>query len=59
MRDALDKFEGGVKIGGQLITNLRYADDTTLVCSSQSELRTLLRAVKEASESRGLMLNIN
>ena len=57
MRDALTNFQGGVKIGGQMITNLRYADDTTLICSSKSDLRVLLRAVKSASEKRGLMLN--
>ncbi|XP_072014979.1 craniofacial development protein 2-like [Amphiura filiformis] len=34
MRGVLEDFRGGVTIGGQRITNLRYADDTTLVCSS-------------------------
>ena len=57
MRDALGDFLGGVTIGGQRITNLRYADDTTLVCNSRKELMDLLRAVKIASEERGLMLN--
>ena len=46
-----------VVIGGQWITNLRYADDTSLVCSSRKELMALLKAVKTASEERGLMLN--
>ena len=44
-------------IGGQRITDLRYADDTTLVCSSRKELIALLKAVKTASEERSLMLN--
>ena len=57
MREALEDFPGGVKIGGRRITNLRYADDTTLVCGSKKELLDLLKAVKSASERRGLLLN--
>ena len=57
MREALEDFEGGVKFGGVKITNLRYADDTTLICSSRQELMDLLRRVKEASEKKGLLLN--
>ena len=36
---------------------MRYADDTTLVCSSKEELLELLGAVKEASEKKGLLLD--
>ena len=57
MREVLDRYEGGVKIGGKYINNLRYADDTTLICSSHEELLALLEAVKVASEKRGLLLN--
>ena len=57
MRDALEGFQGGVKIGGVKLTNLRYADDTTLVCSSRQELMDLLCRVKDASEKKGLLLN--
>ncbi|XP_072050236.1 uncharacterized protein [Amphiura filiformis] len=57
MRDVLEDFGGGVTIGGQRITNLRYADDTTLVCSSKEELMDLLKAIKSASEQRELILN--
>jgi len=57
MREALAEFQGGVSFGGQRITNLRYADDTTLVCGSKKELLELLGAVKRMSEKRGLLLN--
>ena len=57
MREALDGFTGGVKFGGSSITNLRYADDTTLICSSREELLALLKCIKEASEEKGLLLN--
>lgn len=57
MREALDGFDGGMKFGGTLVTNLRYADDTTLICSSKKELMDLLKRVKDASEKKGLLLN--
>ena len=57
MREALEGFNGGVKFGGTKITNLRYADDTTLVCSSREELIDLLNRIKKASEEKDLLLN--
>ena len=40
------------------MSNLRYADDTTLMAESKEELKTLLMKVKEESEIVGLKLNI-
>ena len=40
------------------ISNLRYADDTTLVVESEEELKGLLMKVKEESKKVGLKLNI-
>ena len=40
------------------ISNIRYADDTTLMAESEEELKSLLRKVKEESEKAGLKLNI-
>ena len=57
MREALEGFNGGVKFGGTKITNLRYADDTMLICNSRHELLDLLRRIKDASEKKGLLLN--
>ena len=39
------------------ISNLRYADDTTLMVGSQEKLKNLLTKVKEESEKVGLKLN--
>ena len=58
MREVLDGFNGGVKFGGTKITDLRYADDTTLICNSRHELLDLLRRIKDASEKKRLLLNI-
>ena len=58
MRNAgLDEAQGGIKIDGRNINNLRYADDTTLTAESE-ELKSLLMIVKEKSEKVGLKLNI-
>ena len=43
---------------GRNISNLRYADDTTLMVESEEELKSLLMRVKEESEKTGLKLNI-
>ena len=43
---------------GEIINNLRYADDTTLMAESEEELKSLLTKVKEESENVGLKLNI-
>ena len=54
----LEETQGGIKIVGRNINNLRYADDTTLVAESEEELKSLLMKVKEESEKVGLKLNI-
>ena len=46
----LDETQGGIKIAGRNINNLRYADDTTLMAESEEELKSPLMKVKEESE---------
>ena len=46
----LDEAQTGIKIAGRYISNLRYADDTTLMAESEEELKNLLMKVKEESE---------
>ena len=50
----LDELQAGIKIAGKNISNLRYADDTTLVAESKEELKSLLMRVKEESEKASL-----
>jgi len=49
--------QAGIKIGGRNISNLRYAEDTTLIAENEEELKSLLMKVKEQSEKAGLILN--
>ena len=58
MRNAgLDEVQAGIKIAGWNISNLRHADDTTLMAETE-ELKSFLMKVKEESEKVGLKLNI-
>ena len=54
----LDESQTGIKIAGRNISNITYADDTTLMAESEEELKSLLMRVKEDSEKPGLKLNI-
>ena len=54
----LEEAQAGIKIAGRNISNLRYADDTTLMAESEEVLKSLLMKVKEESEKVGLKLNI-
>ena len=48
MRNAgLEEAQAGIKIARRYISNLRYADDTTLMAESEEELKILLMKVKE------------
>ena len=50
----LDEAQDGINIAGRNISNLRYADDTTLMAKSEEELKSLLIKVKEESEKNWL-----
>ena len=54
----MDEAQAGIKIAGRNISNLRYADYTTLIAESEEELKNLLMKVKEEREKVGLKLNI-
>ena len=46
----LDEAQPGIKMAGRNISNLRNADDSTIMAESKEELKTLLMKVKEGSE---------
>ena len=54
----LDEAQAGIKIAGRNISNLRYADDITLMAESKEKLKSLLIKVKGESEKVSLNLNI-
>ena len=59
MRNAgVDEAHAGIKVARRNISNLRYADDTTLMAESEEQRKNLLMKVKEEGEIVGLKLNI-
>ena len=54
----LDEAQAGIKISRRNISNLRYADGTTLMAESEEQLKSLMIKVKRESEKVGLKLNI-
>ena len=58
MRDVLEKWDKGISIGGRKVTNLRYADDTTLITGKKYDLTELITKVKRSNEEAGLYLNV-
>ena len=59
MRNAgLEEAQAGIKFARRNISNLRYADDTTLMAESEDELKSLLMNVIKESEKAGLKVNI-
>ena len=54
----LDEARAGIKIARRNITNLRYADDITLMAESEEELKSLLMRMKEDNEKGGLKLKV-
>jgi len=42
IRETLDGLQGGLSIGGRMITNLRYADNVILLASAEAELQELV-----------------
>ena len=54
----LNESQARIKIAERNISNLRYADDTTLKAESEEELKSLLMKVKEESEKAGFKFNI-
>ena len=54
----LDEAEAGIKIARRNISNLIYADDTTLMAEREEKLKSLLIKVKKETEKTGLKLNI-
>ena len=54
----LDEAQAGIQMAGRNVSNLRHADDTTLMTESKEKVKSFLMKVKEESEKVGLKLDI-
>jgi len=57
MRETTEGFEGGIRIGGRRISNLRYSDDIILIATSVEELQELVNRLNTASKKYDLLIN--
>jgi len=55
MRETLDGFQGGLQIGGQMVTNLRYSDDIILLATSEE----LVDRLDRVSRKYSLLINVD
>ena len=59
MMETLDGFQGGLQIGGRMITNRVYADDIILLAISEAELRELVDHLDRVSRKYSLLINVD
>ena len=59
MRETLDGFQGGLQIGGRMITNIRYADNVILLATSEAELQELVDRLDRVSRKYSLLINVD
>jgi len=59
MRETLDGFQGGLKIGGRMITNLRYADEIILLSTSEAEQQELVDRLDRVSRKYSLLISVD
>ena len=59
MRETLDGFQGGLQIGGRMITNLRYADDIIPLATSEAELQKFVDRQDSVSRKCSLLINVD
>ncbi len=55
MRETLDKCEREISIGGIVVTNLRFADDTTIIAGTNEDLLEIMERVRKTSEKAGIL----
>jgi len=59
MMETLDGFQGGLQIGGRMITNLRYADDIILLATSEAELQESVDHLDRVCRRYSLLINVD
>ena len=59
VRETLDGLQGGLQIGGRMITNLRCTDDVILLATSEAELQELVDRLDWVSRKYSLLINID
>ena len=59
MKDAMDGIRAGIKVGGKLVRDVRFADDQGMVAGTQKGLQKIMDALQGVAEVYGMKININ
>jgi hypothetical protein len=58
MAEALEGVEEGIRVGGELISDVRFADDQGMIASSESELQRLMDILYVSANKFDLKINV-
>ena len=58
MVEALKDVEEGIRVGGEIIPDVRFADDQGMIASSESELQRLMDRLVESAKNYDMKINV-
>ena len=59
MKESLEYLEEGIKVGGEVIKTIRFADDKAVVCSTKEGLQGMINEIDRVTERYGMKINIS
>ena len=57
MKESLEYLEEGIKVGGEVVKTIRFADDKAVVCSTKEGLQRMISEIDRATERYGMKIN--
>ena len=58
MAEGLDNIEEGVNVGGELVTDVRFADDQGMVAETEKGLQKIMDSLNEIAQKYGMKINV-
>ena len=57
MKESLEDLEDGIKVGGEIVKTIRFADDKAVVCSTKEGLQRMINKINRTAEKYGMKIN--
>ena len=57
MKESLEDLEDGIKVGGEIVKTIRFADDKAVVCSTREGLQRMINKINRTAEKYGMKIN--
>src|SRR6478609_2154219 len=58
MQEALKNVEEGIRVGGELIKDVKYADDQAMVANTEAKLQSLMNSLNTTAKHYDMKINI-